>query len=94
MDITITDKLQKAGIARELVNRVQNIRKASGFEITDRINLTIQSDSYINKAIEENKHYIANQILANSIILSDNLIKGVKLELNGFNLLVSVTKDS
>lgn len=94
LDITITDKLKKAGIARELVNRIQNIRKANGFEITDRINVTIQSDSYINEAIEENKQYITSQTLANSIVMSNNLTnnKKVKLELEGFNLLVSVTK--
>ncbi|GMO32853.1 MAG: isoleucine--tRNA ligase [Candidatus Azobacteroides pseudotrichonymphae] len=94
LDITITDKLKKVGIARELVNRIQKIRKTNGYKITDRINLTIQSDRRTNEAIKENKQYIATQTLANSIIISDNLIKKIKLDLGDINLLVDITKDS
>lgn len=92
LDITITDKLKKEGIARDLVNYIQNMRKVNGFKITDRINLIIQSNNYINDAIKKNRQYIIDQTLANRIDISNNLMKGMKIKLDDFSLLVDIIK--
>ena len=91
LDITLTDELKKEGIARELVNRIQNIRKSNGYEIVDKINIVIQSDPNISEAVEEYKQYIANQVLANSVIL-DRLTEGTELDLDDFKLLIKIEK--
>jgi isoleucyl-tRNA synthetase len=93
LDITVTEELKKEGIARELVNRIQNIRKSSGFEITDKINVTIQSDERIDEAVKEYNQYIANQVLANNVVLTD-LTEGTELDLDDFNIFVKVEKFS
>ncbi|MDR2520825.1 MAG: isoleucine--tRNA ligase [Bacteroidales bacterium OttesenSCG-928-I14] len=93
LDITITDRLKKAGIARELVNRIQGVRKINEFKITDRIKLIIKSDNYISEVIEENRQYIAEQTLATNIVVSDDLINGTKFKLNNSDLLLSMVKD-
>ena len=68
LDITITEELRAEGIARELVNRVQNLRKDSGLEITDRILLKVDTNELIQSAIAANKEYVCNEVLANEII--------------------------
>ena len=73
LDITITDDLKKEGLARELVNRVQNLRKSSGFDITDKVNITVASSAEMDDAITEYKEYISNQVLANSIEIARNI---------------------
>jgi isoleucyl-tRNA synthetase len=87
----VTEDLKKEGIARELVNRIQNIRKSSGYEITDKIHVVIQPDERINEAVMEFKEYIANQVLANRVIL-DRLTDGTELELDDMKLLVKIEK--
>ena len=75
MDISISDELKFEGIAREVVNRVQNSRKEQGLDVTDRISVRIQSSELIKRAIEENQKYIADEVLANEIVfesLSEN----------------------
>ncbi len=72
LDITITDTLRKEGIAREMVNRIQNIRKSKDFEITDRIEIRISSNELFNEAITEFSQYISTQVLADSIVIEDN----------------------
>ena len=64
MDITITDELRREGVARELVNRIQNIRKDSGFEVTDKIRVEIEATELTAPAIESFAEYIASQTLA------------------------------
>jgi isoleucyl-tRNA synthetase len=91
LDITVTDGLRKEGIARELVNRIQNIRKSNGYEITDKIRVTIQSDERVNEAVEEYKSYIANQVLAHHIALAP-LTAGVELDFDEFKLMVEVER--
>mgnify|MGYP005836666551 FL=1 len=76
LDITITEELRMEGIARELINRVQNIRKDSGFEVTDKIRIKIQKHDKLNKAIEVHKNYISTQTLAREIILVDGELNG------------------
>jgi len=71
LDINMNEELRQEGIAREFVNRIQNLRKDSGFDVTDKINIEIQSHVLINDAIGNFKDYIASQTLAKSIVLVD-----------------------
>ena len=73
LDINITEELKQEGIAREFINRIQNLRKDSGFEVTDKITLNIQKHDLINNAIDSYKQYIGSQTLAISINLVENL---------------------
>jgi len=86
LDITITEELRMEGIARELINRVQNIRKDSGFEVTDKIRIFIRKHDKLNRAIEVHRSYISSQTLAREI----NLIEG---ELNGNSLVIELDDD-
>lgn len=67
LDITLTDRLRREGVARELVNRIQNIRKDSGFEVTDKIEVTIGGDGAVREAVRDFRDYIASQTLAVSV---------------------------
>ena len=73
LDTTLTEDLVNEGIAREFVNRIQNLRKDSGFDVTDKIKLEIQKHEAINKAIEIHKSYIASETLCADIQLVDTL---------------------
>ncbi|MFZ4456797.1 MAG: isoleucine--tRNA ligase [Bacteroidales bacterium] len=92
LDVTVTEELKKEGIARELVNRIQNIRKSSGFEITDKILVKLTRHIEINDAIADYADYIANQVLANKIEMVDTVTDGIEMIFEDFTLLVSVTK--
>jgi isoleucyl-tRNA synthetase len=83
--------LRKEGIARELVNRIQNIRKSSGFEITDRINIKISDQEQIRDTISEYKDYIASQVLADKVELSDT-VTGQNVDMDDYILQISVEK--
>ncbi len=67
LDVTLTDELKSEGIARELINRVQNLRKDSGLEITDRIKLKVETNDAIKQAIESNMSYVCNEVLADLV---------------------------
>jgi len=67
LDITVTPELEREGIARELVNRIQNIRKANNYEITDKIAIKIEANEHIDDTITEFGSYISSQVLANSL---------------------------
>ena len=73
LDITVTEELRREGIARELVNRIQNLRKESGFEVTDRIRVVIERHEALTGAVESFGDYIAAQTLALSVALADSL---------------------
>lgn len=73
LDIDVTEELKEEGIAREFINRIQNLRKEMGLEVTDKINLSIQKHNLINKAIENHRDYIAVQTLAGSLSLVDEI---------------------
>jgi len=92
LDITITDVLHKEGIARELVNRIQNIRKSNGYEITDRIEIKIEPLVEINDAIAEFSAYIAAQTLANSVTLVENITDATALDFEDFTVKISIEK--
>ncbi len=92
LEVTITESLRREGIARELVNRIQNIRKNSGFEITDKIHLVLSKNPNTDDAVKEYNTYICNQVLANSLELSDEVPGGVELNFDDFTLYVKVSK--
>ena len=94
LDITVTDDLLREGIARELVNRIQNIRKSNGYEIIDKIIVEIESRDEINEAVKEYTNYIASQTLANSVLLSSHLENATELEFDEYTVKVSVKKAS
>lgn len=71
LDATLTDELRSEGIARELVNRVQNLRKDSGLEVTDRIRLRISCSAELAAAISANKAYICSEVLANDLLFEE-----------------------
>ncbi|MBN2519010.1 MAG: isoleucine--tRNA ligase [Bacteroidales bacterium] len=73
LDINVTKELKDEGIAREFINRIQNLRKESGFNVTDKINIQIKKNDFINSAIEKHSDYISAQTLANSITLVDEM---------------------
>jgi isoleucyl-tRNA synthetase len=81
LDITINDALRNEGLAREIVNRVQNLRKEAGFEVTDRINVKIVSSDAIREALASNSEYIRTQILAEQLELMDSLNEGYDVEI-------------
>lgn len=93
LEVTVTKALRCEGIARELVNRIQNIRKASGFEITDKIKITISKNPQTDDAVNEYKDYICNQVLGNSLTLADTVADGKELELDDCTLQVNVVKE-
>jgi isoleucyl-tRNA synthetase len=90
LDIELTPELIEEGIARELINRLQNLRKSSGLDITDRICVQIVRNDAINAAVEHCSDYIASQVLANSITLVDSLSDGTTIEDMGIT--VKITK--
>ena len=93
LDITVTEDLRKEGLARELVNRIQNLRKSSGFDITDKIRVSILSCEEMDEAIHDYKDYIANQVLAESIEIMDNAISdATELDFEDFKLSVKIEK--
>jgi len=93
LDITITEELKKEGNAREFVNRVQNIRKENGFELTDRIFVQIQETPALKESIELNKNYICAEILADGLDWIPELTgNAIEIDVNDVLLKVSVTK--
>ena len=92
LDITVTDALRKEGLARELVNRIQNLRKNEGFEITDKILVRLSSVPAMNDAIQSFKDYIKKQVLAETVEIIENLHGGVSLDFEDFSLSAIVEK--
>jgi isoleucyl-tRNA synthetase len=90
LEIELTDELRQEGMARELINRIQNIRKDSGLDITDRITVVVSPNEQMNAAIENFGDYIKTQVLANTIDVADN--DGVETEFDDFTLKVKVIK--
>ena len=84
LDIELTPALIEEGIARELINRIQNLRKSSGLEITDRIAVQLENREEIAAAVTNCNEYIASQVLATSLVLVDGLTDGTALEMDGY----------
>ncbi|WP_446786744.1 isoleucine--tRNA ligase [Macellibacteroides fermentans] len=92
LDITVTEELRLEGLARELVNRIQNIRKSSGFDITDKITIAVLSSEDMDPAIRAYSSYIAGQVLAESIEIADVVSDGTELDFEEFKLTVKVER--
>jgi isoleucyl-tRNA synthetase len=92
LDVTISEDLLKEGIARELVNRIQNLRKDSGFEVTDRINVKLQSDKRINTAINSNISYIKAETLTDELEIIDKLENGIEISFDDVNTKLYIQK--
>ncbi len=93
LEVTVTEELRREGIARELVNRIQNIRKSSGFEITDKIRIRLSKNQETDDAVNEYNSYICNQVLGVSLELVDEVKDGTELNFDDFSLFVSVIKE-
>ena len=92
LEVELTDELRHEGIARELVNRIQNMRKSSNFDITDKINVAISRNETIEIVIKQYNTYICNQVLAENITISDNLANGVEADLDFAVVKIAVEK--
>jgi isoleucyl-tRNA synthetase len=92
LDVTLTDELRKEGLARELVNRIQNLRKSNGYDITDKIKIHILSSAEMDEAINAHKEYIMNQVLAVSLKLVDILSEPTILDFEEFDVSIRINK--
>ena len=92
LDITINDDLRNEGIARELINRIQNLRKDSGFEVTDRIDVQLQSNALVAKAIASNEAYIKSETLTEDLKIIDTLNKGIDIVFDNVNTKLFIQK--
>jgi len=92
LDVTITDDLRKEGIARELINRIQNLRKDSGFEVTDRIDVTFQKSEHIEMAINANITYIKSETLTNELAIIDKLEDGIEIDFDDVHTKLFIQK--
>ncbi len=92
LDITVTESLRREGLGRELINRIQNLRKQSGLEVSDKITLRIIRTSEMDAAIEEYRDYIAREVQATTLGLVDTLPEPTELDMDGFFLMVSLAK--
>jgi isoleucyl-tRNA synthetase len=92
LDITISDELRKEGIARELINRIQNIRKDSGFEVTDKITVKMEKNSQVEEAVLANESYIKSETLTESLIFVENLENGTEIEFDDIKTSILISK--
>ncbi len=92
LDITISEELKQEGIARELVNRIQNIRKDSGFEVTDKIKVQIQRNGELEQAIKNNESYIKDETLTEELNFTDNIENGIEIEFDDIKTKILISK--
>ena len=93
LDINITKELREEGIARELINRIQNLRKEKDFNVTDKIDLQIGKHKDINDAVENFKEYIASQVLAENVTLADKADEDVQIiEIDDIHTFIKIQK--
>ncbi len=92
LDITLSEELIQEGISRELVNRIQNLRKELNFEVTDKINICVENHPYITQAVKNNLLYICAETLAESVILDNENCKGEKIIIDNKELTILITK--
>ena len=90
LEVELTDELRQEGMARELINRIQNLRKETGLEITDRINVTVAPNEQTDAAIANYKDYIKGQVLAEDVVIAEN--DGIETEFDDFKLNITITK--
>jgi isoleucyl-tRNA synthetase len=92
LDITISPELKEEGIARELVNRIQNIRKDAGFEVTDKIHVYLQSNTALEKAVKANENYIKSETLTESLVFETIIQNGFEIEFDDIKTRILITK--
>ena len=92
LDIEVSEALRQEGVARELVNRIQNIRKTSGYEITDKISVNIEARKEITEAVENHKDYIASQVLATSLCVVEKIDNPTPLDFEDFVVNIFIEK--
>ena len=92
LDIVIDNDLKDEGISREFVSKIQNMRKSSGFEVTDRINILIQKDKNIMSAIEKNIDYIKSETLADDLNIVEQLVEGEEILFDNIETKISINK--
>ncbi|RFN60463.1 isoleucine--tRNA ligase [Marixanthomonas ophiurae] len=92
LDVTITPSLKNEGIARELVNRIQNLRKDSGFEVTDRVEVTIKDDNYLKSAVEENLTYIKEETLTEVLQFNNDVSNGTEIAFDDIATQIKIKK--
>ena len=92
LDIHIDEKLKNEGIARELVNRIQNLRKDSDLNVTDHIDISIQNDNNIVKAVEENLTYIKRETLTENITFANQIENGREIEFDDVHTVITLKK--
>ncbi|MBU0941676.1 MAG: isoleucine--tRNA ligase [Bacteroidetes bacterium] len=92
LDITISEELKQEGIARELVNRIQNIRKDSGFEVTDKIKVQLQRDGLLEQAILKNEDYIKSETLTSELVFMDEVSNGTEIEFDDIKTMILISK--
>ncbi|WP_152286062.1 isoleucine--tRNA ligase [Flavicella marina] len=93
LDVTISEQLKKEGIARELINRIQNIRKDSGFEVTDKIQLSIEDNAVLKEAVLENEAYIKTETLTDSLEFAASISEGVEIEFDDIKSKLLISKN-
>ena len=92
LDIIISDELRKEGIARELVNRIQNIRKDSGFEVTDKIVVKMEKNTQLEEAVAANLDYIMSETLTKTLVFEDGFQKGIEIEFDEIKTIILISK--
>jgi len=92
LDITLTEALKQEGIARELVNRIQNARKDSGFEVTDKIKVKLQRNGDLEHAINSNLSYIKSETLTNELVFEDDFENGIEIEFDEIKTKLLISK--
>lgn len=92
LDVTITDDLRKEGNARELVNRVQNLRKESGLDVTDKIKLIIQNNDILEQSVAANEQYIKTETLTNELVFEEVLEDGIEIAFDDVNTKILISK--
>ena len=92
LDVTISEELRKEGIARELINRIQNARKDSGLDVTDRIKLTVLKFKDLEESINKNKEYIMSETLTDELVFVDQLIEGSAIEFDTIKSKILINK--
>jgi len=92
LDIIISEELKLEGIARELVNRIQNIRKDSGFEVTDKIKVHLQKNTALEKAVKANEAYIKSETLTEMLVFEESISNGTEIEFDDIKTKLAITK--
>ena len=93
LDVTVTPELRNEGMARELVNRIQNIRKQSEFEITDRVRVYLSDVPEVRESVAAYGDYIKGQVLANELILDSDLAGGTQLAIDDLMIMAKVVRE-